>query len=44
VAQGTERKHLRQYLKREMPQSRSYSAAVVNARRPDDLAGGGGRA
>jgi 2-iminobutanoate/2-iminopropanoate deaminase len=29
LAQSTDRKHTRQYLKREMPQSRSYSAAVV---------------
>jgi enamine deaminase RidA (YjgF/YER057c/UK114 family) len=29
LAQGTERKHMRRYLKREMPQSRSYSAAIV---------------
>jgi 2-iminobutanoate/2-iminopropanoate deaminase len=29
VAQDTEKRHSRQYLKREMPQSRSYSAAVV---------------
>jgi 2-iminobutanoate/2-iminopropanoate deaminase len=29
MVQSTDRKHMRQYLKREMPQSRAYSAAVI---------------